>query len=772
MGEAAGAPPARAAVWLRAAGDVGVALLRCWPIVVVPLLAAGIAFGTAQGGDAFAAVAGDTKGFAAYAAQALGTLLATGLAMAILAPRAAARPSERFAAYFIPGLLGLLAGLLPVLPFSESPGAAGSDGQLGYLVLSTLMTAAGVVLMREALPRNGPWPTPVVIATMLLGLAFAAVFILVRDIAFVAGFTVIAFGVADLFLWRHAQPPAGPGWARAGIPRGAVVLIPAVLAIPCGLALAADPARWGLLLGSYATLLLALDAWLAVCAVALLVVRGLDHRLAARPRLRRATVAAAGLLLALALGRPDLPLRAPAIALAAGGLLLAAAFAGPVRGLFAAASLLGLLATGPFDLIAVRELPAAETPADTTTLEQQALRFLSERAAEIRATERYPVFVVNADGGGIRAAYWSAALLGALQDRAPDFARHVFALSGVSGGSLGLAVFAAMAAEPASPGGGACAGLGWQGCASLVLGQDLLAPPLAAMLTGDLARAVLRGAATPDRAVALEQAFERAWRAATDGERFAEPATALRGTAAPMLLLNATEARSGQRLVFGLGGGRPSGSDAIDLEAMLAGRRLRLATAVLLSARFPGLSPAGLLCGAAPGGEGCAAVVDGGYADNSGAITAGEAIAALRAAAAQLDLPQVSPIALMIANDAQPALLAPAPLAEPIGGFAATTLGSLVSPALTLEALRQAGSRRAKAEYRQRVVGWGGEVLDRFDLRPDTVAFPLGWMLADATRRAMDAQVAAMGCEAGSDFNRALSLLGALPPACAAAIAR
>src|SRR5207247_3555 len=39
---------------------------------------------------------------------------------------------------------------------------------------------------------------------------------------------------------------------------------------------------------------------------------------------------------------------------------------------------------------------------------------------------RMPVFLVAAEGGGIRAAYWTAVVLGRLQDRRPDFAHHVF----------------------------------------------------------------------------------------------------------------------------------------------------------------------------------------------------------------------------------------------------------------------------------------------------------------------------------------------------------
>src|SRR5262249_32602896 len=43
-----------------------------------------------------------------------------------------------------------------------------------------------------------------------------------------------------------------------------------------------------------------------------------------------------------------------------------------------------------------------------------------------------PVFVVAPEGGGIRAAYWTAAVLSALEDQAPQFSDHLFAISSVS----------------------------------------------------------------------------------------------------------------------------------------------------------------------------------------------------------------------------------------------------------------------------------------------------------------------------------------------------
>jgi len=97
----------------------------------------------------------------------------------------------------------------------------------------------------------------------------------------------------------------------------------------------------------------------------------------------------------------------------------------------------------------VREIKtAAIAPAQTAP---------AERAADITAdfndwlarrrpdpNKPYPVFIVAAEGGGVRAAYWAASVLTRLQADDPRFAQHVYAISGVSGGSLGGATFVAL----------------------------------------------------------------------------------------------------------------------------------------------------------------------------------------------------------------------------------------------------------------------------------------------------------------------------------------
>src|SRR5262249_54958197 len=61
-----------------------------------------------------------------------------------------------------------------------------------------------------------------------------------------------------------------------------------------------------------------------------------------------------------------------------------------------------------------------------------------------KGTDRPALVLVTAAGGGIRAAYWSAAVLATLQDRRGGFDRHIFAISAVSGGALGASTYKAL----------------------------------------------------------------------------------------------------------------------------------------------------------------------------------------------------------------------------------------------------------------------------------------------------------------------------------------
>jgi hypothetical protein len=217
-----------------------------------------------------------------------------------------------------------------------------------------------------------------------------------------------------------------------------------------------------------------------------------------------------------------------------------------------------------------------------------------------------PIFLVAAEGGGIRAAYWTASVLAAIQDENPEFARHLFAISGVSGGSLGGAVFASLVAESLEREGEELPCGTFVECTRGVLGRDFLSPAVGMLLGPDLVQRFLPfGVSQFDRSLGLERAWETAWHQETGSRRFAEPFLDLwrgeRGLDVPSLILNGTHVETGRRILTSnlvptrTEGESPEFYDAYHMHDIL-NADLPLSTAAHNSARFTYVSPAGSLC--------------------------------------------------------------------------------------------------------------------------------------------------------------------------------
>ncbi len=245
-----------------------------------------------------------------------------------------------------------------------------------------------------------------------------------------------------------------------------------------------------------------------------------------------------------------------------------------------------------------------------------------------------PMLLVSSEGGGIRAAAWTALVLGRLdaagEDRVID---RAFAMSGVSGGSVGVATVAALHRRRE-------AGMVLAEVASDFLTRDFLAPTLANMLFVDFSQRLLPGAWFDDRGRALTRSWEWNFAAEFDGSgdnAFAAPLAAPYGSIerpdarSPALFLNSTVVQTGERMVQHPFARLPKGGNwfaARDI-ADFPTARLPLGEAVLNSARFTYVSPAGTLVDDA--GEPALQLVDGGYFENSGATTLLDVIDALRA---------------------------------------------------------------------------------------------------------------------------------------------
>ncbi|HJZ42913.1 MAG TPA: hypothetical protein VJ233_04260 [Hyphomicrobiaceae bacterium] len=243
--------------------------------------------------------------------------------------------------------------------------------------------------------------------------------------------------------------------------------------------------------------------------------------------------------------------------------------------------------------------------------------------------EPYPVYLIAAEAGGLYAAQFTAKVLARLQDRCPNFAQHVFAISGVSGGSLGASIFSSLAKKHAKNG-------PWQPCrvgsdvfekkVDEILKQDFLAPIVSRAFFADLLQRFLPQpliVSQFSRGRAFEESIVHAWNRVEgkEGNPFASPFLSHWSfdDAGPALLLNTTSVSDGRQMVAS-----PFGPDIDDpgyhigylfMQEALSGKDLTLGSAVGLSGRFPWILPAATV------GDNRLALVDGAYFEGSGVET-------------------------------------------------------------------------------------------------------------------------------------------------------
>lgn len=237
----------------------------------------------------------------------------------------------------------------------------------------------------------------------------------------------------------------------------------------------------------------------------------------------------------------------------------------------------------------------------------------------------YPVFFALADGGASRSGYWTASVLSRLQDgTAGKFSRHLFCLSGASGGSVGNASFYASLYAKKYNGNGQSNLYNSQS----YLSNDFLSYTLARMMGPDFFKPLFPFDSIYDRAAALEISMESVPGDNTIAPLMAKPLSYFlqndQADGLPVLCINTTRMQDG----------RPGVVSTIQIDSTIFGRRLdvlktlkegedlNLSTLAVLGARFPYVSPAGRIRNNY--------FVDGGYFDNSGAGVVHEMIIELQ----------------------------------------------------------------------------------------------------------------------------------------------
>lgn len=412
-------------------------------------------------------------------------------------------------------------------------------------------------------------------------------------------------------------------------------------------------------------------------------------------------------------------------------------------------------------------------------------QWLDARQSEIseydRAGKPYPVFLFAAEGGGIRAAFLSALVLETLRTNCPDALRHTFLTVGVSGGSVGATLANAAAKREKLRSGceGSLEPFGPVTAATKAAADDLLRPLLLGMLFADLpsqvtpfARFFPSIAHGTDRARYLEtglsSAFQRyahgltyidlfkaRWRPTSldlDSVRFRSMWDGPSGNV-PALMLLATDVSSGRRvaashllmqpipgvevepckLLESADGNRSIAERTrmVALAELLPDRDVAASTAAVLSARFPGVTPAASVnCN-----DRKLRLVDGGYFENSGLTTALEVSRTILKVAVKKN---ISLHIVSIENgDASPdwRYAQGLPPANP-----SAYLSELLSPFRAMEGSRQAHADLARASLEELLKSTSAETCVsrtclsqiRIRLRRCKTPIPLGWSLSEA----------------------------------------
>ncbi len=380
-----------------------------------------------------------------------------------------------------------------------------------------------------------------------------------------------------------------------------------------------------------------------------------------------------------------------------------------------------------------------------------------------RSGARYPVYIVAAEGGGQSAAFHAVTALGRLQDTCPQFAHHLFAVSGVSGGSLGAAVFSTLVEEYSDQTPGTdCFDhpKGYQGrfeeLGQRFLAKDFLSPVVAAALFPDFAQRFLPVPIPRwERSLQFERAMEWAWNSVAPPVTLREAGVGPAKnpfsesyynrwkptSAGPALLLNVTEVESGNRIVVSPFALERSIPYLKSLAFYKSDLDLPLSTAVGLSSRFPYIaSAASYKIDPKRGLPTTRHLVDGGYFENSGVETAYDLYNALTHVAAKNAIPVDIKLIAIISGS------------NPINQ--AQTFSEILSPIRTLFATRRARGALAIEHAFQEINEWDPEVfLDeaRHEMAKAKTAFegrmkmiildtgkyrlPLGWRISTLIRR-------------------------------------
>lgn len=244
--------------------------------------------------------------------------------------------------------------------------------------------------------------------------------------------------------------------------------------------------------------------------------------------------------------------------------------------------------------------------------------WITDRLSDIRQstkTNKFPIIIVSAEGGGSRAGLWSFLVQSYLYNRNPDyFKKYLFSITGASGGGVGNNMFYTQAYNlqektstvPFKYGEQLENKLQYR--ASSIYDKDYLSTSVASVMGRDLFKSISNIGTFSDRGALLEDEWEASFNKAFEYDILNKSplATAYLGMMPesssmtyikPLLITNTTHLQSGQRTVISpVAIAKDTHNMAVFIDLLEnypnKKRMIKRSTAMSLNARFPYLSPA------------------------------------------------------------------------------------------------------------------------------------------------------------------------------------
>ncbi|MDF9794981.1 hypothetical protein OKW21_000244 [Catalinimonas alkaloidigena] len=245
--------------------------------------------------------------------------------------------------------------------------------------------------------------------------------------------------------------------------------------------------------------------------------------------------------------------------------------------------------------------------------------WIKQKSKASKDSASIPLIIVAAEGGGIRSLNWTAGVLKQLSDSIPVFYEHVFALSTVSGGSVGSIFYHTFQSDFSS-----VERKNLSAEFDTLITADYLSNVTAALMYPELLQVILPFPVPFfDRARYLEDSWAHKYEQTTGKNSMKDNFLSFwknDSTYTPRLFVNSALTETGQKVVLSsVKLDTTFFPDVIDFH-LETGKDVAMKVAASISSRFPYVTPAGTIRNRCEYKSGN--LVDGGYYENTGMGTA------------------------------------------------------------------------------------------------------------------------------------------------------